>query len=200
MVSSRKELATVLGQAKEEGEMLENIQGLFHPFEGQSRSDLRDLFLPALTPVLKTLIRDFRATDDLTTRFIGFPLIAAPEEAFYYLQRLRNTLAEKRRQEGKSTGAGFAERTFYPNYHWATPSAIKAMPNDLIPSSAVRAEFYLRKAVIFSPLSVILDRDIKIVYHHPWFDGALEGIPGRLIAPNPEQSSRAFLFRGDFSE
>lgn len=197
MVSSLKELATVLGQAKKEGEMREDIQGLFHPFEGQSRSDLRDLFLPALTPVLKTLIRDFRATDDLTTRFIGFPLTAVPEEAFYYLQRLRNTLAEKRRQEGKSTGAGFAERTFYPNYHWATPSAIKAMPNDLIPSSAVRAELYLRKVVIFSPLSVILDRDTKIVYDHPWLQGALEGILSRINASNPDNPSRAFLLIED---
>ncbi|OGW17215.1 MAG: hypothetical protein A3G93_04575 [Nitrospinae bacterium RIFCSPLOWO2_12_FULL_45_22] len=62
------------------------------------------------------------------------------------------------------------------NYHWPPPSAIKAMPNDLTPSSAVRAEFYPGKVVIFSPLSIILDRDTKNVYDHSWVDGALEDI------------------------
>jgi len=50
------------------------------------------------------------------------------------------------------------------------------MPNDLALSSAVRAELYPGKVVIFSPLSIILDRDTKNVYDHSWVDGALEDI------------------------
>ena len=67
------------------------------------------------------------------------------------------------------------------------------MPNDLALSSAVRAELYPGKVVIFSPLSIILDRDTKNVYDHSWVDGALEDILYRISPSNPEQSSRAFL-------
>ena len=197
MVGSLKESATVLGQAKEEGEILEDIEGLFHAFKRQSPSDLGDLFLPALTPVLKTLIRELGTADSLTTLFIGLPLTSVPEETFYYLQRLRDTLGEKRGQDSKGLGAGFAERTFYPNYYWPTPAAIKAMPNNLISSTAVRAELYPGKVVIFSLRRIILDRDAKIVYDHACVDGALEGILCGISGPNPEHPSRAFLFIGN---
>ena len=204
LVSSRKELATILGQTKEEGEMLEYVQSLFHPFEGQSPSDPGDLFLPAFTPILSPLIRDIWAANGFITPFIGFPLATVPEKALHHLHRFTNTLAEKSGQESKGTGThgvpGFAKRTFYPNYQLPTPSAIKAMPNDLIPSSAVRAEIYLGKVVIFSLRRIILDRDTKIVYDHPWLQGALEDILCRISTSNPEQSSRALLFIGDLSE
>jgi hypothetical protein len=114
LVGSFKESATTLGQAKEEGEMLEDIQGLFHPFEGQSPSDLGNPFLPAFRPILSPLIRELRATDSFPRFFIGLALAAVPEKSLYYFQGLRNTRAEKRRQEGKSTRAGFAEIAFYP--------------------------------------------------------------------------------------
>jgi hypothetical protein len=164
----------------------------------------RVFFIPlrgkALRPVLKPLIRDLWATDDLTTRFIGFPLSAVPEEAFYYLQRLRNTLAEKRRQEGKSTGAGFAEIAFYPYHPSPAPAAIKTMPNNFIAFAAVRTELYAGKVVIFSPLRIILDRGAKIVYDHPCLEEALEGILGRINANNPDNPSRAFLLMGVLSD
>jgi hypothetical protein len=200
LVGSLKELATVLGQPKKEAEMLEDIQGLFHPFEGQCSFNLRGLFLPALTPVLGSLMRELRAAYVFTTFLIGFPLSAVPEEAFYYLQRLRNTLAEKRRQEGKGTRAGFAEIAFYPNYQLPTPSAIKAMPNDLIGSAALRAKLFVGEMVIFSHLSIILDRDTKIVYDHPCLEEALEGILCRISAYNPEHPSRAFLLIRNVSD
>ena len=200
MVGSLKESATVLWQAEEEGEMLEDIKGLFHPFECQSPSYPRYLFLPPLTPVLKPLIRELWAADGLTTLFIVLPLTSVPEEAFYYFQRLRNTLTEKRGQEAEALGAGFAEVTFYRNYNLPTPSPIKAVPRNLIYSPAVRAELFLGKVVIFSPLSIILDRDTEIVYDHFCVEGALEGILYRISASNPEYPLRAFLFIADLSD
>lgn len=200
LVGSLKESATVLWQAEEEGEMLEDIQGLFHPFECQSPSYPRYLFLPPLTPILSPLIRKLRLADGFTTLFIGLPLTAVPEEALHHLQRLRNTLAEKSGQDSKGTRASFAERAFYQNYHWPTPAAIKAMPNYLISSVAVRTELYPGKVIIFSLFSIILDRDAKIVYDHPCLDRALEGILWRISASNPDHPSRAFLFIADLSD
>lgn len=200
MVGNLKESATVLGQVKEEGEMLKDIEGLFHPFEGQSRSDPGDLSLPTLAPVLKMLIRELWATNSFPRLFIGLSLAAVPEDALHYLQRFRNTLTEKRRQEGKGMGTGFAEIAFYPNYPLPTPAAIKTMSNNLIVSTALRAGFFVGKMVIFSPLGIILDRDAKIVYDHDHLSGALEGILLRISAPNPEHPSRAFLFIEDLSD
>ncbi len=200
LVGSLKESATVLRQTKEAAEMLEDIQGLFHPFENQSPSELGDLFLPALTPVLSSLIRELGTANSFTTLFISLPLAALPEEALYYLQRLRNTLAEKRGQESKRTAAGFAEIAFYPNYPLQTPSAIKTMTNDLVLSPALRAELFSGKVIIFSSLCIILDRDAKIVYDHPCLYGALGGILCRIGASNPDHPSRAFLFIGNHSD
>jgi len=137
LVSSLKESATILRQIKEEGEMLEDIKGLFHPFEGQSPSELRDLSLPALAPILRPLVRDIWAANALPRLFIGLTLAAVPQEALYYLQGLRNTLTEKRRQERKGLGAGFAQIAFYPDYPLPAPAAIKTMPHNLIGSAAL---------------------------------------------------------------
>lgn len=200
LVGSLKESATVLWQAEEEGEMLEDIQGLFHPFECQSPSYPRYLFLPPLTPILSPLIRKLRLADGFTTLFIGLPLTAVPEEALHHFQRLSNTLAEKSGQDSKGTRASFAERAFYQNYHWPTPAAVKTMSNNLISSAAVRTELYPGKVVIFSLFSIILDRDTEIVYDHACVEGALEGILYRISAFNPEYPSRAFLLIGDLSE
>jgi hypothetical protein len=180
--------------------MLEDIQGLFHPFEGQSPPDLGDLFLPALAPILSPLIRDIWAANGFITPFIGFPLATVPEEALHHLHRFTNTLAEKRRQKGKSTRAGFAEIAFYPNCHFPTPSFIKAMASNFISSSAVRTALYYGEVVTFSPFSIILDRDAKIVYDHPCMEEALEGILSRINITNPDNPSRAFLLIGDLSE
>lgn len=200
MVGSLKESATILRQTKEEGEMLEDTQGLFHPFECQSPSYPGDLFLPPLTPVLKTLIRELWATDSFPRFLIGLPLTSVPEEALYYFQRLSNTLTEKSGQDSKGTRASFAEITLYPNYYWPTPSPIKAVPNNLIPFTTVGTKLYAGKIIIFPLFSIILDRDAKIVYDHPWFDVALEGILWRISASNPDHPSRAFLFIGTDSD
>jgi hypothetical protein len=201
LVGSLKESATVLWQTKEEGEMLEDTQGLFHSFEGQSSSEFGDLFLPALAPVLKMLIRELWVTNSFPRFLIGLPLTAVPEEALHYVQRLRNTLAEKRGQEGKGLGAGFAEIAFYPNYPLPTPSAIKTMPNDLIfiSSLALWTDLFSGKVVIFSSLSIILDRDSKIVYDHSCWMEPLKAFLIGLSDYNPEPSSRAFLLIRDLS-
>lgn len=200
LVGSLKESATVLRQTKEAGQMREDIEGVFHSFEDQNPSELGDLSLPAFTPILKTLIRELWALDSFTTFFIGLPLAAVPEECFHHFQGLTDTLAEERRQESEGTIADLAEIAFYPNYPLGAPSAIKAMTNNLTPFAAVRTELYLRKMVIFSPLSIILDREAETVYDHPCLDRALEGIFCGISAYNPECFSRAFLFRGDVSD
>jgi hypothetical protein len=200
LVGSFKESTTILRQAKKEGEMLENSQGPFHPFEHQSPSYPRYLFLPPLTPVLKTLIRDLWASDSFAAFLIGLPLASVPEEAFHYFQRLRDSLAEKRRQESKGSGAGFAQIAFYPNCHLPTPSFIKAMASNFVSSSAIRTALYYGEVVIFSPFSIILDRDAKIVYDHPCMEEALEGILSRINITNPDYPSGAFLFIRDLSK
>jgi hypothetical protein len=100
-VSSFKELAALLWQAKETGQMLKNIQSLLHLFERQERSDLSNLFLPPFSPVLKTLIGKIRPSDSLPALSITLPLLNVPQNTFDYFHSLAHTVAEKRRQEAK---------------------------------------------------------------------------------------------------
>jgi hypothetical protein len=125
LVASFKESATVLRQTKEEGEIVEDIKGLFHPLEDQCPSDPGGLFLPTFPPVLKMLIREPWATGRLPRLFIALPLAAVPEESLHHFQGLTNTLAEKRGQEGKGMGTSFAKIALYPDYPLPTPAAIK---------------------------------------------------------------------------
>lgn len=166
LVNRLKELATILGQAKEEGQMLEYRQGLFKLLHNQSPSDPSYLFLPTLRPVLRSLVRNIRTIQGFPTGSIALPLAAVKEKTLYHFQRLRNPLAEKRRQQSKRTGAGFAHIAFDPNHPLPTPALIKAVSNHLIPSVAVWTKLYFGKGVIFSLLCIILDRNSKVVYKY----------------------------------
>jgi hypothetical protein len=101
-VSSFKELAALLWQAKETGQMFKNIQSLLHLFERQERSDPGSLFPPPLLPVLKALIGKIRPSDRLPGLSITLPLLDVPQNAFDYCHRLAYTVAEERRQQAKS--------------------------------------------------------------------------------------------------
>jgi hypothetical protein len=100
-VSSFKELAALLRQAKETGQMLKNIQSLLHLFERQERSYLANLFSPPLLPVLKTLIGKIRPSNSLPGLSITLLLIDVPQNAFDYFHSLAYTVAEKGRQQAK---------------------------------------------------------------------------------------------------
>jgi hypothetical protein len=100
-VSSFKELAALLWQAKETGQMLKNIQSLLHFFERQERSYLANLFPPPLLPVLKALIGKIRSSNSLPGLSVTLPLLDVPQNTFDYFHSLAYTVAEKRRQQAK---------------------------------------------------------------------------------------------------
>jgi hypothetical protein len=100
-VSGFKEPAAILGQAKEIGQMLKNIQSLLHLVKRQKGSDLADLFLPPFSPVLKTLIGKLRTADSLPGFSITLPPVDLPENHLDYFHSFSYALAEEGRQEAK---------------------------------------------------------------------------------------------------
>jgi hypothetical protein len=100
-VSSFKELAALLWQAKKTGQMFKNIQSLLHLFERQERSDPGNLFPPTPLPVLKALIGKIRPSNSLPALSITLPLPDVPQNAFDYFHGLAYTVTEERRQQAK---------------------------------------------------------------------------------------------------
>jgi hypothetical protein len=100
-VSRFKELAALLWQVKETGQMLKNIQSLLHLFERQKSSDLSNLFLPPFSPVLKTLIGKVHPSNSFPGLSITLSLVDVPQNTLNYFHSLAHTVAEERRQEAK---------------------------------------------------------------------------------------------------
>ena len=176
--------------------MLEYIQSLFHLFERQSPSQLRDLLLPALAPVLSALIGQPWTVDSFAAFFIALALTAAPEELLHHLQRLADTMAKKGGQQRKTTRTGFAKIPLYPNFQMPTPSVVKSVFDDLPGFLTVWAKIYRGEIIRFSPFRIILDRDTEFVYDHSRFEGALEGILCGISATIPSILQGLFCLVG----